>query len=330
MSIKKRKNGFGISSDAGEILFKEFETANWLSKDEDNDLLREAKGDEKLGFDEQAFLERINGTKKDLVDSRGNSKIDEFNEYGKIDLLKMNQNGSQDDMSWKPQTDREWHSRLYANNMNQATDLGSGGKKPSTFELSDPDTVGIFIQPPNLRHIDLGHVGFMLAENGGAGDAIGYNYGRYTVAGEGDSAFSGNTQGRLLKESYPLKRLEEAGGTYYEIATNKEGAKRIHQKQMEREKEAYDLKGDKYLKGKYTLNRKEFPNGEWAKYNAHSSSCVLYTVTIIQAGFPVGSRPYEALEIAKKLKTPEALEGFLNKHGESEGIIRKRVTYPTP
>ena len=62
MSIKKRKNGFGISSDAGEILFKEFETANWLSKDEDNDLLREAKGDEKLGFDEQAFLERINGT----------------------------------------------------------------------------------------------------------------------------------------------------------------------------------------------------------------------------------------------------------------------------
>ena len=62
MSIKKRKNGFGISSDAGEILFKEFETANWLSKDEDNDLLREAKGDEKLRFDEQAFLERINGT----------------------------------------------------------------------------------------------------------------------------------------------------------------------------------------------------------------------------------------------------------------------------
>ena len=55
MSIRKRKNGFGISSDAGEILFKEFETADWLSKDEENDLLREAKGDGKLGFDEQAL-----------------------------------------------------------------------------------------------------------------------------------------------------------------------------------------------------------------------------------------------------------------------------------
>lgn len=61
MSIKKRKNGFGISSDAGEILFKEFETADWLSKDEENDLLREAKGDGMSGFDEQLFLERISG-----------------------------------------------------------------------------------------------------------------------------------------------------------------------------------------------------------------------------------------------------------------------------
>ena len=199
----------------------------------------------------------------------------------------MAQNGSDNDSIWRPKTDKEWHSRLYANNMNQATDLSSGdGKQPSTFELSDPDTVGIFIQPPNLRHLDLGHVGFMIAEDG--------------------------------------------GGTYYEIATDKEGAKRIHQKQLEREKEAYDLKGDRYLKGEYTLNRKEFSKGEWAKYHAHGSSCVLYTVTIIQAGFPVGSRPYKALEIAKKLKTPEALEGFLARHGESEGIIRKRVTYPTP
>ncbi len=35
---------------------------NWFSEVDENDLLREAKGDGKLGFDGQVFLERINGT----------------------------------------------------------------------------------------------------------------------------------------------------------------------------------------------------------------------------------------------------------------------------
>ena len=333
MSIRKRKNGFGISSDAGEILFKEFETADWLSKDEENDLLREAKGDGKLGFDEQAFLERINGAKKEIPNVGGNSKIDKFNEYGKIDLLKMAQNGSENDLGWKPKNDNEWQSRMYANNTAQATDLSSsGGKQPSTFELSDPDTVGIFIQPgSSLRLDDFGHVGFLIAEKGGNGSAIGYNYGRYTVDGEGNSVTSGETQGRLLKESYPLRRLEN-GGIYYEIAADKEGARRIHQKQLELENDAYDLVEAKYLKGENTLNRKEFYRGKWAKYDlTDSSSCVFYTIEVIQAGFPKDSPAYMALEAFKIGKwgttTPNSFDIWLRQNGEEFGIIRRRVKY---
>lgn len=74
-------------------------------------MLREAKGDGKLGFDEQAFLERINGAKKEIPNVGGNSKIDKFNEYGKIDLLKMAQNGSDNDSIWRPKTDKEWQSK---------------------------------------------------------------------------------------------------------------------------------------------------------------------------------------------------------------------------
>ena len=118
----------------------------------------------------------------------------------------MAQNGSDNDLGWKPKNDNEWQSRMYANNTAQATDLSSsGGKQPSTFELSNPDTVGIFIQPSNWvsRAPDAGHVGFLIAEKGGAGNAIGYNYGRYTIEGEEDNPYSGKTPGRLLKESYP-------------------------------------------------------------------------------------------------------------------------------
>ena len=248
----------------------------------------------------------------------------------------MNQNGSQDDMSWKPQTDREWHSRLYANNMNQATDLSSGGeKKPSTFELSNPDTVGIFIQPSNWvsRNPDPGHVGFLIAEKGGTGNAIGYNYGRYTIEGEDDSPYSGKTPGRLLKESYPFRRLENGGGTYYEINTDEEGARKIHRRQLELENDAYDLKGNKYLRGENTLNRKQFSNGEWKIYDIdprYNKTCITYTITVIQAAFPVDSLQYKVLESLKgngKFNTPSLFNDWLYEYGEIYGITRKRTHY---
>ena len=40
---------------------------NWFSEVDENDLLREAKGDGKLGFDGQVFLERLNGTNHRLA-----------------------------------------------------------------------------------------------------------------------------------------------------------------------------------------------------------------------------------------------------------------------
>ena len=63
-----KENGLGVSDNTADVMFGDMmgrskeKERNCLSEDEDNDLLREAKGDGKLGFDGQVFLERINGT----------------------------------------------------------------------------------------------------------------------------------------------------------------------------------------------------------------------------------------------------------------------------
>ena len=62
-----KENGLGVSDNTADVMFGDMmgrskeKERNWLSEDEDNDLLREAKGDGVSGFDEQLFLERISG-----------------------------------------------------------------------------------------------------------------------------------------------------------------------------------------------------------------------------------------------------------------------------
>ena len=63
-----KENGLGVSDNTADVMFGDMmgrskeKERNCLSEVDENDLLREAKGDGKLGFDGQVFLERINGT----------------------------------------------------------------------------------------------------------------------------------------------------------------------------------------------------------------------------------------------------------------------------
>ena len=303
-----RKVGSGL----GSMLRKTAKSRLDMMPTEDlGDLLLEAREDGKWGG--------INTAKEGMFDFLGNTLEERAADYGGFSSLRPWDFGAIEEKIGLPL-------------QGMVDAIKYARKEPSTFELSDPDTVGIFVQPTSLRFWnDPGHVGFLIAENGGNGNAIGYNYGRYTLGDEDDSSINGMTQGRLLKESNPLKRLEGSGGAYYELNVDKAGAQAIHRKQMELEKQdSYDLKG-RYLGGERTLNRKEFRQGKWEKYNLlNDNSCIYYTIEAIQAGFPKNSPAYKSLENLQKnrhLKAPFQLDLWLKREGEKYGITKRRVQY---
>ncbi len=321
MSIRKRKNGFGISSDAGEILFKEFETADWLSKDEENDLLREAKGDGKLGFDEQVFLERINGTKKDLVDSSGNSNIDKFNEYGKIDLLKMAQNGSDNDLRWKPQNDNEWQSRMYATNTAQATDLSNGGKN-GNYNIR-PTKVYLVVEN---YPAGTGHVQIVFADQ--QGSTMGYGFGPWPAASDGKSSSDWWGPGRIIVEKNALNRVNEHGGYVIELEMTENEIFRTKDyfDQLENDKDSFYLYGTEHIYG--DIDRKfQVSKGKSAQYMLipwEGQNCVRNSLGALIYGYGANSSKGQKLKglVGTDNFYPHSLSSELRKNGMDYGVVR--------
>ena len=331
----KKMPGLGVSEDAADVMFPE----RWYDRGYDE---REKESSRKVGSGLGSMLRKTAKSRLDmmptedlgdlLLEAREDGKWGGINtaKEGMFDFLENALEERNSDYS-KFSSLNPWgfgvvEGKIGAPLQGMIDAIKYARKEPSTFELSDPDTVGIFVQPMSLRFWnDPGHVGFVISE--GQGNAIGYNYGRYNVGDESGNPFSGKTQGRLVKESHPLKRLEGSGGAYYELNVDKAGAQAIHRKQLELEKDAYDLKGIEYLRGDETLNRKEFHQGKWAKYSLifDDSSCVYYTIETIQAGFPENSQAYRALENFKRNPRlwPRKFDLWLESEGEKHGIIKR-------
>ena len=290
-----KENGLGVSDNTADVMFGDMmgrskeKERNWLSEDEDNDLLREAKGDGKLGFDGQVFLERINGAKKEIPNVSGNSKIDDFNEYGQMDLLKMNQNGSQDDMSWKPNLSPYLlasTSGAVAIGERKVAPLATNakGERISDFyDVQKPTKAYLVVEnyPPGA-----GHVGIVFEDDDG--NMIGYHFGSWLTEEEkkssGDWGYDG--EGRMIIERNPYHRMKKYGGQKLLLDMKPEEVLRamsfyssfeVSEQLMERKDDLYD-----------DVLRKYRLTGKFSRYNMlqyfGGLNCVDYVLAGIQYG----------------------------------------------
>ena len=232
----------------------------------------------------------------------------------------MNQNGSENDLGWKPKNDNEWESRMYANNTAQATDLSSGRRKSDFYDIPNPPKVYLVVEE---HPQGIGHVGIVFEDDGG--NTIGYHFGSWKTDDDKGNGIDG--PGRMIVEKNAYHRVNEHGGTKFLLNMSPNEALRTKQfyTNLEKSGKIMERNGDLYdnILRKYELT------GDFSHYNMGQiggKNCVQNVLAGVSYGYEGNEqkrKAFQSLSLGTPGISPHVLSNSLrSRWGSWSGVIK--------